>query len=133
MGNNINNFRIPQISKVPNKSGAEDSNKLSKGKLSDFEKLLKGSQVENPQQDVKISNHAAKRISERNLNVDSNEFVKIREGIDKLKAKGGKESLVITDNAAYIVDVDNDTVVTAIHKGDMADNVFTKIDSTVFI
>lgn len=83
--------------------------------------------------DIKFSQHAAKRLNERKIDMDSNEFIKIREGFDKLKSKGGKDSLVVTDHGAYILDVDNRTVVTAIDKKDMAENVFTKIDSTVFI
>jgi len=82
---------------------------------------------------VKISGHAMKRIEERNLDIDSGEFLKLREALDRLKIKGGKDSLVITNKAAYIVDVDKDTVVTAIDKDNMAENVFTKIDSTVFL
>ena len=53
--------------------------------------------------------------------------------MSKLRAKGGKDSLVITDQAAYIVDVKNNKVVTAVDKGSMNENVFTKIDSTVFV
>ena len=65
--------------------------------------------------------------------MDGNEFLKIRDGIDKLKEKGGKDSLIVTNQAAYIVDVDKQTVVTAMDKNDMTENVFTKIDSTLFI
>ena len=82
---------------------------------------------------VRLSGHAKKRLEERNINLDGNEFLKIRDGIDKLKEKGGKDSLIVTEQAAYIVDVDNQTVVTAMDKDDMAENVFTKIDSTLFI
>ena len=82
---------------------------------------------------VRLSGHAKKRLEERNINLDGNEFLKIRDGIDKLKEKGGKDSLIVTNQAAYIVDVDNQTVVTAMDKNDMAENVFTKIDSTLFI
>ena len=65
--------------------------------------------------------------------MDGDEFLKIREGINKLKEKGGKDSLIVTNQAAYIVDVDKQIVVTAMNKDDMAENVFTKIDSTLFI
>ena len=82
---------------------------------------------------VRLSGHAKKRLEERNLTMDGNEFLKIRDGIDKLKEKGGKDSLIVTKQAAYIVDVDKQTVVTAMDKNDMAENVFTKIDSTLFI
>ena len=61
-----------------------------------------------------------KRLEERNLTMDGNEFLKIKDGIDKLKEKGGKDSLIVTNQAAYIVDVDNQTVVTAMDKDDMA-------------
>ena len=93
-------------------------------------KVSKQSSVED---NITISNHAQKRIKERNLGVDGEEFLKLKGAFDKLKNKGGQDSLVITDKAAYIVDVDNKTVVTAMNKDDMAENVFTKIDSTLFI
>ena len=83
--------------------------------------------------DIKLSGHAKKRLEERNLNFDGQEFLKIKEAIGKLKEKGGHDSLVVTDKAAYIIDVDKSTVVTAIDKADMSENVFTKIDSTYFI
>ena len=51
----------------------------------------------------------------------------------KLKEKGGQNSLIVSDKAAYIVDVKNNKVVTAVDKESMGENVFTKIDSTVFI
>jgi flagellar operon protein len=53
--------------------------------------------------------------------------------LKKLQEKGGQDSLVITEKAAYIVDVANNKVVTAIDKDNIADNVFTKIDSTVLV
>jgi len=84
-------------------------------------------------QGVRLSGHAKKRLEERNLEFNTNEYLKIKDAIHKLKEKGGKDSLVITGQAAYIVDVDNETVVTAMDKNDMAENVFTKIDSTLFI
>ena len=110
----------------------KNENKL-KG-VSEFKKMLNHSSDHNiKNHGVKISQHAAKRLDERKINVDTQEFMKIREGLDKLKEKGGRDSLVITQHGAYIMDVDKQTMVTAIDKNDMADNVFTKIDSTIFI
>ena len=82
---------------------------------------------------MKLSGHAARRMEERNLDMDPSEFVKLRSALDQLKKKGGNNSLVVTEKAAYIVDVGKDTIVTAIDKDSMAENVFTKIDSTLFI
>ena len=82
---------------------------------------------------IELSLHAAQRIRDRNLNVDGEEFGKLREGIDRLKDKGGRESLIVTEKAAYIVDIDRNKIVTAIDKNNLGENVFTKIDSTLFI
>lgn len=74
-----------------------------------------------------------KRLQERNIELDGNEYMKLKEAIGKLRNKGGHDSLVITQKAAYVVDVDKNTVVTAVDKNNMNENVFTKIDSTIFM
>ncbi|MBT7608219.1 MAG: flagellar protein [Bacteriovoracaceae bacterium] len=131
---NINNILIPNVSKLPEQKKVDVSNKLGPGKKSDFGKLLEQQLVpKGPDQEIKLSTHAAKRLQERNLNMDSEEFNKLKGAIDKLKIKGGQDSLVITPKAAYIVDVNNNTIVTAIDKDNMAENVFTKIDSTLIV
>ena len=82
---------------------------------------------------IRFSIHAARRIKDRNLEIDNQEFVKLREGISRLKDKGGRDSLIITEKAAYIVDVDQRKIITAMGKNNLGDNVFTKIDSTLVI
>jgi flagellar operon protein len=59
--------------------------------------------------------------------------MKVKDAMSKLKDKGAKQSLVVTDKAAYIVDVKNNKLVTAVDKASMNENVFTKIDSTLFV
>jgi flagellar operon protein len=78
-----------------------------------------------------ISGHAAKRIEQRQIQWDGEEYLKLQEALTKLKNKGSKESLVITKSGAYILDVTKSTVVTAIDKKHIIDNIFTKIDSTI--
>jgi len=128
----IKNILIPQINKVSNKK-LENLKSKKSNNPNEFEKLLNktlGSKTEKP---LEISKHAAQRLEERNLHMDTNEFFKLQNAVKKLKQKGGRDSLVITDKAAYIVDVSNNKVVTAIDKSEMAENVFTKIDSTLII
>lgn len=126
---------IPNVTKLPNQKQVDVSNRLSKeGKVSEFKQLLENESAQRPLHGgIDISSHAAKRLQERKINFDGSEYLKIKEAMTKLKAKGGKDSLVITDQAAYIVDVKNNKVVTAVDKGSMMENVFTKIDSTVFV
>lgn len=138
----ISDFLIPNVSKVSNKKSMnKDAGAVDEVSKEEFKKLLNQSITENvPQGEAKqiehgviLSKHAARRLEERDLKIDNNEYLKIRDAINKLKQKGGQDSLVITDKAAYIVDVNNNKIVTAIDKDNMAENVFTKIDSTLVI
>ena len=123
---------------IESKGSTKSVNSLNKNNVADniqeFKDLLsRRVSDEISKSDIKLSNHARKRLEQRDLDFDGNEFLKIKDAIGKLKEKGGHDSLVITDKAAYIVDVDNETVVTAIDKAEMSENVFTKIDSTYFV
>ncbi|MFT6069640.1 MAG: flagellar operon protein [Bacteriovoracaceae bacterium] len=130
----INNILIPQVNKVSNKKSDNlKSNNPAAANRDDFQKLLDKTIGPQEKKGLEISKHAAKRLEERDLKMDTNEFVKLQDAVAKLRQKGGRDSLVITDKAAYIVDVNNNRVVTAIDKRDMAENVFTKIDSTLVI
>lgn len=120
------------ISNLKRSQNGETKAKTKKEDLfSDFKGLLQKNL--DSKSEVKISTHALKRLKERKLNMDNKEFNKIKKAIKELRAKGGKDSLVITDKAAYIIDVKNNTVVTAIDKGSINNNIFTKIDSVKVI
>ena len=140
----VNSFLIPNVSSIPSENQkAEKVNALKQGDKSEFKGLvdqLSQADLRQPQlgpndvsPEIKISSHAMKRLQERNIELDGNEFMKLKEAIGKLRGKGGHDSLVITNKAAYVVDVDKNTVVTAVDKNNMNENVFTKIDSTIFM
>ncbi len=131
----VNNLLIPNVSKLPKHRNVDASKKLTDPTLRDeFKNLLKEEVGEaKAKHGINLSIHAARRLKERNLSLNTEDFFKLKSGIDKLKTKGGQDSLIITDKAAYIVDVNNNTIVTAMDKNDMADNVFTKIDSTLVL
>jgi len=131
----INDMLIPNVTSIPSEQGkAEKSNRLQSGQASEFSKLME--QVGKPAapgEKVGISTHAQKRLEERNIAFDGAEYVKLQEALGKLRGKGGHDSLVITNKAAYVLDVDRGMVVTAVDKESMGENVFTKIDSTIFM
>lgn len=85
------------------------------------------------EQVLKLSNHAAKRLEQRGIELRSDQMEKINSAVDKAAAKGAKESLILMQDMALIVSVPNRTVVTAMDKQSMEDNVFTQIDSAVII
>lgn len=134
----INNILIPNVTKLPSQKTVDTANKLNPGEASEFKSLLDGaleSQINFPQQEkgIHLSTHAMKRLQERNLTLDKEEYTKLQTAMDRLKVKGGQDSLVITGKAAYIVDVPKNTIVTAIDKESIGENVFTKIDSTILM
>jgi flagellar operon protein len=134
--NKIGNILVPNNIKVGKreKDDWEGNHSLTSKKNDDFEKILnKKVNGDLPEKDLKFSGHASKRLKERELVVDSSEYLKLKDGVNKLKNMGGQDSLIITNNAAYIVDVSNSTIVTALDKNKMQDNVFTNIDSTLIL
>lgn len=82
---------------------------------------------------LKLSNHAAKRLEQRGIELKTEQMKKIGSALDKAAAKGAKESLILMQDMAFIVNVKNRTVVTAMDSASMKDNVFTQIDSAVII
>jgi len=54
---------------------------------------------------------------------------RLENGTTKAREKGIRESLVMVDDMAFIVNVSNNTVITAV--GSSADSIFTNIDGAV--
>jgi flagellar operon protein len=133
----INNILIPNVTSLPSQKKVDDVNKLKQGETSEFKNLLDSTVGDNSNSEVNngihLSTHALRRLQERNLTLDKAEFTKLQTAMDRLKLKGGQDSLVITSKAAYIVDVAKNTIVTAIDKDSIGENVFTKIDSTILM
>lgn len=83
--------------------------------------------------DVKFSKHAAGRLADRNIELTKGQMERLQAGTQKAGAKGIKESLVIVDELAFIVNVPSSTVITAMNQQDAAENVFTNIDGAVIM
>lgn len=82
---------------------------------------------------VKFSHHAEQRLQQRGIQLKPEQLAKIQSAIDKADSKGAKDSLMLLNDMALIVNIQNRTVVTAIDGSSMKDNIFTKIDSAVII
>ncbi len=83
-------------------------------------------------QGVRFSNHALKRLQSREINLNSDNVNRLSDAIDKAEKRGGKSSLVMVDDLAFIVNVHDRTVVTALDTNQRGEGVFTQIDSVVF-
>lgn len=78
---------------------------------------------------LKFSKHANERLATRNINLSAEQMERLENGTTKAREKGIRESLVMVDNLAFIVNVKNNTVITAV--GDATDSIFTNIDGAV--
>ncbi len=83
--------------------------------------------------ELKFSAHAQARLQSRGIELSPDDMLKMREAVQKAGEKGSRESLILSDKGAFVVSVKNNTVITAIDKDSLKDNVFTNIDSTVMI
>ena len=92
-----------------------------------FDDILKS------KQEIKFSKHASMRLSERNISLTAEQNQRLQNGVEAASEKGIKESLVLVDSLAFIVNVPNNTVVTAMDKKETNNNVFTNIDGAVIM
>lgn len=83
--------------------------------------------------ELKFSKHAAMRLSDRNINLSTEQLERLETGADKAESKGIRDSLVLMDSLAFIVNIPNRTVVTAMDFAESADNIYTNIDGAVII
>ena len=84
-------------------------------------------------EEVKFSKHANARLNDRNINLTSNQMDRLNNAKEMSSAKGIKNSLVLMDDYAFIVNVPSSTVITAMDKNETKENVFTNIDGAVIV
>lgn len=82
---------------------------------------------------ISFSNHAAKRMQERGINLTEVDMGKLENAISSAAAKGSRDALVLLNKTAYVVSVDNKTVVTAVDQNSAQNNIFTNIDSAIIL
>jgi flagellar operon protein len=123
MANVINGISVPF---VPVVKPEHPVNKVVEGKGS-FDSIF-----QNEFNKLKFSNHANKRIESRELELSSEDMNKLQDAVNKAEAKGAKDSLVMMDSRAFIVNIPNKTVITALDVQKSSENIFTNIDSVVF-
>ncbi len=82
-------------------------------------------------QTLKFSNHAQKRLETRDITLTDDGLARLASAVDKAEKRGGRESLVLMDEMAFIVNVKDRIVVTAMDANQRGEGVFTQIDSVV--
>jgi len=98
-----------------------------------FREILEQTAEKKNGRTLKFSKHAANRLAERKIELTDGQLGRLSEGMAKASEKGIRESLVIMDELAFIVNVPSNTVVTAMSRTQTENNVYTNIDGAVII
>ena len=82
---------------------------------------------------IRFTKHADARLMQRNIRLTDEQMTRLEEGTRKASDKGIKESLVLVDDLAFIVNTDKKMVITSIDQNSSEDNIYTNIDGAVII
>jgi flagellar operon protein len=110
------------------KNKSNEINRTAENSNLSFRDILEKQQVSETGT-LKFSKHANDRLASRNIDLSNEQLERLENGARKAQEKGIYESLVMVDNIAFIVNIKNKTVVTAVNDSD--DKVFTNIDGAV--
>jgi len=85
------------------------------------------------ERNLSVSKHAHQRLFSRGIELNDTRLNQIADAIDKAEAKGSRDTLILSDEAAYVVSVKDRTVVTVFDPNHLKEGVVTSIDSAVII
>lgn len=102
--------------------------KEKEGYISAFKQIL-----EKEEQKLQFSKHAALRLQQRNIYLSQEQLNKLEEGVEKATKKGIKDSLILMDNMAFVINIKNKTVITAFECSQNQETVFTNIDGALIL
>lgn len=118
------NPRIQQAASV-NKDADANTSKDS------FQNIL--SETIRQSSEVNFSKHAVKRAAEHNIDLNADNLNRLNEGVRIANDKNLEEPLILVGSTAFLVNIPNNMVITAVDSSNMKGNVFTNIDGTVII
>ena len=124
-----NNFSsIEQMAHKLSSNGRYERSNENDVNLSFLEVLRQQTDSSEP---IRFSKHASERLNNRNISLTHSQMRRLEDGAQKAREKGVKESLVCVDDYAFIVNVKNNVVVTALSGDD--EKIFTNIDGAVIM
>lgn len=122
----INNTHLAKVSGVQNIENTPRKQEATQP-VANFRDIL-GTKMAPP---VQFSKHAALRLNDRNINLTGEQMNRVADGVGKADEKGIRDSLVLVDDVALVVNVKSRTIITALAQPQ--DNVFSNIDGAVIV
>ena len=83
--------------------------------------------------EVAFSKHAISRAEQRGIEITPNLIDQLKGSMIRAQAKGATNILAMDAEKAFIINVPNAKVITAITQEEMKESVFTNIDGAVFL
>ena len=127
----IQKHQFSSVNKVNNNINNTYRKELEKNQFNnDFQHIL-DNQVE--EGNLVFSKHATIRLEDRGINLTEDQLEKLEQGLEKAKAKGIKDSLMLMDEIAFVVNTKSKVVITAMETDSKEQNTFTNIDGAVLL
>ncbi len=82
---------------------------------------------------IHFSKHANARLEKRNIDFTRGMMSQLESAFDSLAGKNGRSALVLFEQLALLVSVSKRTVITVIGRDQLQNNIFTDIDSVIFV
>jgi len=127
---NGNLHLIEDISSVSNNTKSQINSKATENRT-EFKDIL-GKEISKNESFI-ISKHAEERLRQRSIQFNELDMKQINEGINRAESKGCKDCLICYKGNALVTSIKNRTVITAVDQDNARGNVFTNIDSVLFI
>ena len=129
-GMRISNYQRPiNLIEIASRNKAEVKNE--KADNSSFKEMFSQELAE--RREISFSKHAHERLFSRGITLSEDKINQLADAVDKAEVKGSKETLILSEDAAFVVSVKNRTVITAFDKDHLKQGVVTSIDSAVII
>ncbi|MCI8342638.1 MAG: flagellar biosynthesis protein [Firmicutes bacterium] len=125
----INNLKLRQIQPGEVLSRPREVPKQENG--GSFKELLQ-TKIEEKSA-LQFSKHSRERIAQRGIEVTNELMSQLNSAAETARTKGAKDVVMIGSQAAFIVNIPNNIVVTAMNGNEMKNNIFTNIDSAVML
>ena len=134
---NINNSQFLSIEQLQNQYLRQQkvNSEIKTHQGMSFGEILHKQQSQGTQaaEAVRFSKHAANRLNDRKIELTDEQLERLNDGTKKAGQKGIRDSLVLVDQLAFIVNTKSNTVITAMDQTEADENIYTNIDGAVII
>ena len=97
-----------------------------------FKAIFDG-QLQSQKAELQVSKHAKERIAQRGIDFNDELVSALNTAAQSARLKGARDIVMIGKEAAFVVNIPNSVIVTAVSPAELKDNIFTNIDSAVII